>query len=171
MKTSLFCGTSRTLMVAALGTTLLTALPALAEDTTAALNAAELKSIDSGKSADMAPMQDKGVEERIKHLHDQLKVTPDQEAAWGKVAQVMRDNAASMKSAFEARKANTNLTAPEDIKSLQKMTQAHADALDKFADSFGTFYDTLTPEQQKNADRVFGHMEQKQEHEHKNKKQ
>ena len=168
MKNSLMTATTRTLMIAALGTTLFTALPVLAEDA-ASLNAAELKSLESNKSAydsdaKMGPQMDRGVEGRIAHLHDQLKVMPDQEDAWGKVAAVMRDNSAKMKAAFEARKSNTELTAPEDIKAEQKLLSVHASTLSDFYDAFSTFYDKLTPDQQKHADKLFTHMEEKHEH-------
>jgi hypothetical protein len=171
MTVSLMHGAGRTLATAVLGVSLFGALPVLAaDDTTSSLNAAELKSITSDNSASM-PMgkgmhdMDKGVEGRIRHLHDQLKVTPDEEDAWGKVAQVMRDNAAKMKAAYEARMSNTNLSAPDDIKAEQKLLETHTSTLSDFSDAFSTFYNKLTSEQQKNADMLFSHMEQHHEHE------
>jgi hypothetical protein len=180
MKTSLMNTASRTFTVLMLGASLVASTAVLAaEDNTSSLNAAELKAVSSGSSTAMPMGQDKtmqgmdmdkGVEGRIKHLHDQLKVTPDQEDAWNKVAKVMRDNAAKMKSAYEARMDTTNLSAPDDIKAEQKLVAAHASSLSDFSDAFSAFYDKLTPEQQKNADMLFSHMEQHHEHKGNHKK-
>jgi len=93
----------------------------------------------------------------IKHLHDQLKITPDQETQWSNVAQVMLDNAAAMDSAVQdrARKAGT-MTAVDDLASYQAIVAAHADGLRKLQTAFAPLYAAMPAAQQKIADAVFG---------------
>ncbi|MEJ0043246.1 MAG: Spy/CpxP family protein refolding chaperone [Rhizomicrobium sp.] len=56
----------------------------------------------------------------VKHLHDQLKITPDQEAQWSGVAQVMLDNAAAMDGAMRDRaRSAATMTAVDDLNSYQ----------------------------------------------------
>jgi hypothetical protein len=108
--------------------------------------------------ANGAGTQDRGIAERIKHLHDMLKITPAQEMQWTGVAQVMQDNAMSMDAAMKDRagKAMT-MSAVDDLNSFQAVTEAHAKGLKKLADAFAPLYAAMTPEQQKNADTVFRH--------------
>ena len=165
--------THRTLAATVLGLGLLASLPAMAEDARS-LNNAELKSLNSTSVAGMSypaksdmrdhSEMDGDVEARIQHLHDQLKVTPDQEDAWSQVAKVMRANSSKMKTAYDTREASTNLSAPDDIKAQQKLVAVHASALSDFSDAFSTFYDKLTPDQQQHADRLFSHMAQHEAH-------
>jgi Spy/CpxP family protein refolding chaperone len=100
--------------------------------------------------------RDGSIIERIKHLHDMLKITPAQEAQWTGVAQVMQDNAMSMESAIKDRETKgKDMSAVDDILSFQAVTEAHAAGLKKFADAFSPLYAAMSPEQQKNADTVF----------------
>ena len=94
----------------------------------------------------------------IKHLHDQLKITADQESQWSNVAQVMLDNAAAMDSAMQdrAQKAAT-MTAVDDLASYQAIVAAHADGLKKLQAAFAPLYAAMPAAQQKTADAVFGH--------------
>lgn len=118
----------------------------------------DMSSSAGGKKApgDMAQR----VETRIKTLHDKLQITPDQESAWNDVAQSMRDNEANMHDVIEARHANASkMTAIDDLQSYQKIAQAHADGMGKLISSFSSLYDSMSPEQQKNADQVFGSFE------------
>ena len=105
---------------------------------------------------------DKGVEAHIKALHDQLKITSDEEEMWGKVANVMRTNIADMQAAMKDRmdKAGT-LNAVDDIRSSQAMAAAHADGLTKLADAFATLYAAMPEAQQKLADKVFANKTEK----------
>ena len=107
----------------------------------------------------------KDVEGRINQLHEQLKITAAQEDAWGKVAEVMRSNAASMRAAVDERDGRKSMTAVEDMKSYQAITQAHADGLNKLLDAFTPLYNAMDDAQKKNADKVFGqHIDQKSKH-------
>jgi hypothetical protein len=115
--------------------------------------------------ADMDAKMKHHVEVRIKTLHDELKVTADQDAAWETVAQAMRDNEESMSKLVDTRHTNVGtMTAVDDIKSYQEIAQNHADSLAKFVAAFEPFYNSLTADQKKTADEFFS---KSQMHEHK----
>jgi protein CpxP len=96
------------------------------------------------------------VEARIKSLHDRLKITSVQEPQWGAVAQVMRDNAQQMEAAIEQRQQARGMTAIDDLKAYQGIADAHAQGLQKLVPAFQALYDSLSDEQKKNADTIFG---------------
>ena len=97
------------------------------------------------------------VEQRITTLKAALKITPDQEKKWDGVAQAMRDNASRMeKLVAEKRKIPPEkTTAVDDLKTYQEFTEARLDGLKHLTSAFKSLYDTMTPEQKKNADTVF----------------
>ncbi len=96
------------------------------------------------------------VEARIKALHDELKITPEQEEQWKQVAQIMRDNAQTMAGLIKERtdKAKTT-SAVDDLKSYAEITEAHADGLKKFIPAFETLYNSMSDAQKKSADALF----------------
>ncbi len=109
-----------------------------------------------GKSAAENPTE--RAEDRIKQLHDSLKITPDQEAKFGKVADVMRDNAKEMDAAVEKREeAKQTTTALDDLKAYQQVAQAHADGLKALVPAFEGLYGVLSDTQKKQADEMFSH--------------
>jgi protein CpxP len=97
------------------------------------------------------------VEQRIQTLKTALKITPDQEKKWNGVAQAMRDNASRMeKLVAEKRKIPPEkTTAVDDLKTYQEFTEARLDGLKHLTSAFKSLYDSMTPEQKKNADTVF----------------
>jgi hypothetical protein len=96
------------------------------------------------------------VEQRIKSLHAQLKITQAEEPQWDAVAQVMRDNANSVGSLVEQRKAQAGqMTAVDDLKSYEAITDAHADGLKKLIPAFEQLYNTMSDDQKKTADTIF----------------
>jgi hypothetical protein len=96
------------------------------------------------------------VEMRIKELHSQLKITAAQEAEWGEVAGVMRENANAMQALVDERAASAKtMTAVDDLHSYQKISDAHEDGLKKFIPAFEKLYDTMSEAQKKNADAIF----------------
>ena len=100
------------------------------------------------------------VEDRIKALHEKLKITADQEEAWGKVADAMRDNEKSIKALIDERHQNAGTaSAIDDLKSYQQIAKAHAEGLENVIDAFQPLYDSLSEDQKKNADSVFGTFE------------
>jgi len=138
------------LALAALVGGLFLAQPALADD-----------------GAAMKPATAKGaehVDQRIKDLHDKLKITADEQPQWDAFVKVMRENEASIHDLVEARHANETATAVDDLKSYKEITEAHAAGIGKEIPAFEDLYNKMTPDQKANADDVFRTYEG---HEHK----
>jgi hypothetical protein len=107
-------------------------------------------------------------DERIKQLHESLKITPDQEPKFDKLADVMRDNAKEMSAAVEKRsQAEKTTTALDDLKAYQEVAQAHADGLKNLVPAFETLYGALSDAQKKEADELFIHGPGSGKHGHK----
>jgi hypothetical protein len=103
-------------------------------------------------------------EQRIKELHDKLHITAAQEPLWGTVAQTMRDNGQVMRSSMRDRSTRLRtMTAVDDLKSYQVVADQHSDGLKRLIPAFEALYASMTPDQQKHADHVFG---QHQHHAH-----
>jgi hypothetical protein len=100
------------------------------------------------------------VEARIKKLHAELVITPEQEAAWQNVAQVMRENAKTMDE-FRMHASGTPGPAPNVIAAYAKTMEQHADGILKFATTFQSLYDGMSDEQKKTADEVFRYRVEK----------
>ena len=96
-------------------------------------------------------------EARIKELHDRLHITAAQETLWGNVAQTMRDNGKTFHASMTDRSTRLKtMTAVDDLKSYQIVADQHSDGLKRLIPAFEALYATMTPAQQKHADRVFG---------------
>lgn len=96
------------------------------------------------------------VEQRISSLKTALKITPDQESKWEGVATAMRENAAAMDKLVQEKKGTmASLNAVDDLKTYQEFSQVRLDGLKNLISSFSTLYDSMTPDQKKNADHVF----------------
>jgi LTXXQ motif family protein len=96
------------------------------------------------------------VENRIKELHYRLNIAAAQESLWGTVAQTMRDNAATLHASLADQLAKRDtMTAIDDLKSFQIIADEHSNGLKKFIPAFEALYASMTPAQQKQADRVF----------------
>jgi len=105
------------------------------------------------------------IEERITDLHKKLNVTPDQEALWTDMAKVMRANGQKMRDSVTDRSAKLKtMTAVDDLKSYQMITDEHADGLKRLIPAFEALYAKMSPAQQKNADRVFGEQQRNAAH-------
>ena len=105
------------------------------------------------------------IEERIKDLHKKLHVTPDQEALWSDMAQVMRANGQKMRDEVAERSAKLKtMNAVDDLRSYQMITDEHADGLKRLIPAFEALYAKMTPAQQKNADHVFGEQQRQAAH-------
>jgi protein CpxP len=101
-------------------------------------------------------------EDRIKQIHEELHITADQEAKFGKLADVMRANAKDMSEAVEKREmAEKTATAIDDLKAYQKIAQAHADGLKDLVPAFEGLYGVLSESQKKEADQLFTHGPEK----------
>ena len=97
------------------------------------------------------------VEERITHLHAELKIKDDQEADWRTVAQVMRDNEAAMRkmAADNTALPGHPVTAVDDLRTYERFSQAHVNGLKSLIGAFETLYNTMPDAQKANADNVF----------------
>ena len=103
------------------------------------------------------------VESRITSLHAQLKITDAQEPQWNAFAQVMRDNAKTIDALVQARVQNAkSMTAIDDLRAYQGIADAHAEGLKKLIPAFEALYASMSDEQKKNADAVFGQMQRRQ---------
>ena len=95
-------------------------------------------------------------EARVKQLHDQLQITAAQEPQWSAVAQAMRDDAKAMQAVIDKRRQSRGkMSAVDDLRSYREVAQTHLAGLQKLIPAFQALYDTMSPEQKKNADTVF----------------
>ena len=96
------------------------------------------------------------VEARIKQLHSELRITSAQEDAWKSIAETMRSNSKTMEE-LRTRQTQSERTAPapDMIHAYGNTTDAHADAIRKFASAFQPLYDSMSDAQKKTADDVF----------------
>ena len=109
--------------------------------------------------------QEDRVEVRIKELHRQLKITPAQEPQWNAFAQVMLENAREVDAVLNERSRNLHaMNAVEDLRSYEKLTDAHADGLKKLVPAFEALYETMSEDQKKTADAVFAKHERRPRH-------
>jgi hypothetical protein len=68
----------------------------------------------------------------------------------------MRDNATAMDKLVSEKKGQmAKMNAVDDLKTYQAFSQAHLDGLKNLISAFSSLYDTMTPEQKANADKVF----------------
>ena len=97
------------------------------------------------------------VEQRIATLKTALKITPDLEPKWTKVAQAMRDNASQMEKLVATKRAipPEKTTAVDDLKTYQEFTEVRLDGLKHLNSAFKSLYDSMPADQKKNADMVF----------------
>ena len=123
---------------------------AQADSTTAAPPSAA-----TAKSKPRRSMSDR-VEVRIKRLHDELKITSDQEPQWKAVADAMRDDGKAMQAIIaQRRQSRAGMTAVDDLRSYEQVAETHVQGLQKLIPAFQALYDGMSPDQKKNADAVF----------------
>ncbi len=114
------------------------------------------KATNVAAKADLQHRKSDRVEKHIKSLHDQLKITAAQEGQWETVAQTMRDNAMNIDALVQKRNDDKSMTALDDLNSYAELTQANSDGVKKLAAVFTPLYNSMSDEQKKNADKVFG---------------
>lgn len=170
------CSLFTTILTVAVATTLVggtalahqqSASPDVSEQQTGATSTSATQSVSAKKytanneKSDNTPQAiARRGEERIKALHDQLGIKNEQEALWGNVAQTMRSNEALITALITVRHNNSaSMTATDDLKSYESITQAHADGIKKLIVSFKELYSDMPDEQKKIADKVFGGIE------------
>jgi periplasmic protein CpxP/Spy len=98
------------------------------------------------------------VNQRIVQMHQRLKITPEQEAAWNGFAQVMRENVTSTDQAYKARSASiATLSAPDNMRNFAEIEQTRAQGIQNLAAAFQKLYDGMSDDQKKTADTLFRH--------------
>lgn len=148
----------RTLVTLAASLVSLGALsPAFAQSSApAGASAPAAPSAQAAASAPAASNREARTEERISELHSSLKITPQQEEQWSKFADVMRDNGRAMADLYRQRVAQrSTMSALDDMKQYQQITQANADGTKRLVEAFEPLYASLSPEQKKLADTSF----------------
>lgn len=117
------------------------------------------KSSSSAKATHARYSPTERVEQRIKDLHTRLGITPDQETQWNTVAQVMRDNAQAIEKISTQRTQNIkSMTAIDDLRSYESLSETHTDGLKKLVTVFEPLYNSMSDAQKKNADAVFSNV-------------
>lgn len=155
-----FASATRVLAVPALLTMLTLGLPAPAgaqsTQTTVTPSAGGAAPAPATKATRTRRTRTFDIEQYITNLHKQLKITPDQEAQWKQVADVMRQNSTAMQTATKDYSQNVKtMSAVDDLKSYQKIVQTHEEALQRLLPVFQTLYDSMPDAQKKAADQVF----------------
>ena len=101
------------------------------------------------------------VEARITDLHRRLLITPAQEPEFKAYADVMRANAQTMQALFQERAKETDMSAVARRRWVARLTQVHADNLNKLVPVFEALYQSLSDQQKKAADTVFEEIRQR----------
>lgn len=101
------------------------------------------------------------VELRIASLHRELTIQPSQESLFAAYANVMRSNAEAIHALFLQRVRVADLSAPARLRWYAQLTSAHAEANNRLIAPFDALYQSLSPTQQKAADRHFEQLRQR----------
>lgn len=98
----------------------------------------------------------KRVEQRIADLHTRLHITAAQQSQWDQFAQVMRDNANTMRDAADDRATKVkSMNASENMQSYAQLAAQHAQGLQNLAAAFQPLYESFSDEQKQMADAMF----------------
>ena len=98
------------------------------------------------------------IEGRIAFLHTELKITPEQQAQWDRVAAAMRANDQDMHKAFETMRANrgtTPLNAVQRLEMRAQFTTLRTQSDQRFLEAFKPLYASLSDSQKQAADELF----------------
>jgi len=104
------------------------------------------------------PLPSRHIEGRIAFMRAELKITPTQQAQWDRVAEAMRANAKQMDQLFQQMRATRDQpqSAIDQLDRRAHFTEARATAEKSFADAFKPLYVSLSDDQKKSADELFG---------------
>jgi periplasmic protein CpxP/Spy len=96
------------------------------------------------------------VEQRIKELYSQLRITPAERPQWDQFAQVMRDNAHDMDEAWLQRVGHVqSMNAVQNMQSYEQVAEQHAQHVQKLVPAFQSLYNAMPDQQKQLADQVF----------------
>ena len=103
------------------------------------------------------------VEQRIKELYSQLRITPAERPQWDQFAQVMRDNARDMDQAWLQRVNHAeSMNAVQNMQSYEQIAEQHAQHVQKLVPAFQNLYTVMSEQQKQLADQVFRANAEKQ---------
>lgn len=106
-----------------------------------------------------------GMEKYHASLHEQLKLTPQQEGAWTAFMEATKPRQAPMSDAAKAeRQAMASMNAPERMEKMLGHAKDRLARMQQHLDALKTFYAVLTPEQQKIFDANHQRMRQRMQH-------
>ena len=96
------------------------------------------------------------VENHIKQLHAQLRITLAEQPQWDQFVQIMRENARDMDQAFMQRAQQyPTMNAMQNMQSYEQIVEAHVQHLQKLVPAFDNLYDAMPEQQKKLTDQVF----------------
>lgn len=96
------------------------------------------------------------VEEHIRELHAQLRITPAEQPQWDGFANVMRDNARDMDQQFTMRREQfPTMNALQNMQSYERIADAHAQHLQQLVPAFENLYNAMPESQKWLTDQVF----------------
>jgi periplasmic protein CpxP/Spy len=96
------------------------------------------------------------VEEHIRDLHAQLRITPAEQPQWQQFADVMRQNARDMDQQFAARRDQFGtMNALQNMQSYERIADAHAQNLQRLVPAFENLYNAMPDSQKRLTDQVF----------------
>lgn len=118
---------------------------------------ADTSAVPSSKPATPRPHRgSQGMNRYLTALHQDLKITPDENPQWTAFADAMRANAAELGQAYRTRRQQLpTMNATEDLNSFVQVEQLRLDGLKKSADAFSALYAAMPADQKKVADEVF----------------
>jgi len=107
------------------------------------------------------------VEQRIKELYSQLRISPAERPQWDQFAQVMRDNARDMDRVYDQHTEQfRSMTALQNMQSYEQLATQHAQNLQKLVPAFQDLYNAMPDQQKQLADQVFRANVEKQAQTH-----
>jgi hypothetical protein len=96
------------------------------------------------------------VENRIKQLHTQLRITSAEEPQWNQFAEVMRQNARDIDQAILNRTQQfETMNAVQNMQSYEQLAEQHAQHVQKLVVAFENLYGAMPEQQKQLADQVF----------------
>jgi periplasmic protein CpxP/Spy len=96
------------------------------------------------------------VDEHIRQLHAQLRITPAEQPQWDRFAEVMRENARGMDQEIAQRHQEfARMNALQNMQSYQKIAAAHAQDLQRLVPAFENLYNAMPDQQKRLTDQVF----------------
>lgn len=96
------------------------------------------------------------VNQHIRDLHGQLRITAAEEPQWQRFADIMRENARAMDQDFAERREHfATMNALQDMQSYERIAEAHAQHLQRLVPAFENLYNAMPEQQKRLTDQVF----------------